>query len=140
NPFGVRRRSPLWIGRTKAAIHAAVQSAKTMTPAEAMKRINGILAHAWMVRAFLKHADELQEDEEMLEVHRMIFDYIRAVEPSYQRKDAQEYLRRAEGKLSKLRRVAEFFAQEHKRVSTHTNFEMAAASLTACVRQIEETL
>ena len=111
-----------------------------MTPEEAMHRINTTLAHAWMVRNFLKHAEEVQDDEPMLEVHRMIFDYIRALEPSYQRKDAKEYLRRAEGKLSKLRRVAEYFASDYPRVSTHTNFEMAAISLADCVRQIEETL
>jgi hypothetical protein len=109
-----------------------------MSPDEAMERLNGIMAHAWMVRQFLKHADEVQEHEEMLEVHRMIFDFIRAVEPAYQRKDAREYLRRLQGKLPKLRRQAEFFAAEYPRVSTHTNFEMAAASLTGCVRQIEE--
>src|SRR5439155_17750253 len=103
-----------------------------MTPAEAMKRINVILAHAWMVRAFLKHAEEIQEDEEMLEVHRMIFDYIRALEPSYEKRDVQEYLRRARGKLPKLRRQAEFFAANHRRVSDHTNFQMAAASLSGC--------
>src|SRR5262245_45016596 len=101
-----------------------------MSPEEAMQRINTTLAHAWMVRAFLKHADEVQEDEEMLEVHRMIYDYIRAVEPSWQRQDAAEYLRRAAGKLPKLRRVAEYFAQNHRRVSDHTNFEMAAVSLS----------
>src|SRR5438128_8460663 len=111
-----------------------------MTPAEAMKRINVILAHAWMVRTFLKHADEIQEDEEMLEVHRIIFDYIRALEPSFQRQDAKEYLHRARGKLPKLKRVAELFAREHRRVSDHTNFEMAARSLSGCVREIEETL
>jgi hypothetical protein len=111
-----------------------------MTPEEAMQRINSTLAHAWMVRNFLKHADEVQEDEPMLEVHRMIFDYIRAVEPSYQRKDAKEYLRRAEGKLPKLRRAAEYFASDYQRVSTHTNFEMAAISLSACVREIEGVL
>src|SRR3712207_3306693 len=54
-----------------------------MTPDEAMRRINVLLAHAWMVRTFLKHADEIQDDEEMLEVHRMIFDYCRAVEPAF---------------------------------------------------------
>ena len=59
-----------------------------MTAEDAMDRINLILAHAWMVRNFLKHADEVQEDEEMLDVHRMIFDYSRAVEPSLQRRDA----------------------------------------------------
>jgi len=111
-----------------------------MTPEEAIERINTTLAHAWMVRNFLKHAEEIQDDEEMLDVHRMIFDYIRAVEPSYQRKDAAEYLRRAEGKLPKLRRAAEYFAREYQRFSTHTNFEMAAASLLGCVREIEEAL
>ena len=111
-----------------------------MNSVEAMKRINLILAHAWMVRTFLKHADEIQEDEEMLEVHRMIFDYIRALEPSFQSQDAKEYLHRARGKLPKLKRVADLFAWEHRRVSDHTNFEMAAASLTGCVQQIEEIL
>jgi hypothetical protein len=111
-----------------------------MNPNEAMERLNTIMAHAWMVRNFLKHAEEVQEDEGMLEVHRMIFDYIRALEPSYQRRDAKEYLRRASGKLPKLRRVAEHLAQEYRQVSTHTNFEMAAASLSGCVRHIEEIL
>jgi hypothetical protein len=105
-----------------------------------MERVNVILAHAWMVRNFLKHADEVQDDEEMLEVHRVIFDSIRAVEPSFQRKDAKEYLRRIGGKLPKLRRVAEVFAHEYRRVSDHTNFEMAAVSLSGCVKQMEEIL
>jgi hypothetical protein len=109
-----------------------------MTSTEAMERANVILAHAWMVRNFLKHADEVQEDAEMLEVHRVIYDSIRAVEPSYQRKDTSEYLRRLHGKLPKLRRQAEYFAREYKRVSAHTNFEMAALSLTGCVQALEE--
>src|SRR5256885_8184429 len=105
-----------------------------------MESLNTILAHAWMVRTFLKHAEEIQEDEEFLEVPRLLFDYIRAVEPSYQRKDAKEYLHRARGKLPKLRRVAELFAREYRRVSDHTNFEMAARSLSGCVQELEETL
>lgn len=111
-----------------------------MTPEAAMERINLLLAHAWMVRQFLKHADEAQEDVEMLDVHRMIFDYCRAVEPSYQRKDATEYLRRAAGKLPKLKKSAEFFARQYKRISDHTNFQMASASLVGVVLQIEEAL
>jgi tRNA-dihydrouridine synthase len=105
-----------------------------------MERINLLTSHAWMVRQFLKHADEVQEDEEMLEVHRMIYDYTRALEPSYQRKDAAEYLHRAKGKLSKLRKVAEFFAANYERASTHTNFQMASISLKFVVQQIEEVL
>jgi hypothetical protein len=105
-----------------------------------MDRLNFVMAHAWMVRNFLKHAEEIEDDEEMLDVHRMIFDYIRALEPSYQTRDAAEYLHRAKGKLPKLRKAAEYFATEYKRVSDHTNFQMAAASLSFCVQQIEEVL
>jgi hypothetical protein len=111
-----------------------------MSPEAAMDRINLILAHAWMVRQFLKHADEVQEDNDMLDVHRMIFDYSRAVEPSLQRRDAAEYLRRAKGKLAKLRKAAEFFHENYARVSSHTNFQMAAISLKFVVQQIEEVL
>jgi hypothetical protein len=111
-----------------------------MSPEEAVERLNLVLAHAWMVRNFLKHADEVQEDEEMLEVHRLIFDSIRAVEPSRERGDCKQYLRRMQGKLPKLRRAAEFFGREYHRASAHTNFEMAALSLTGIVRQIEEIL
>ena len=111
-----------------------------MTPEQAVERLDVILAHAWMVRTFLKHADEIQEDEELLDVPRTLFDSIRAVEPARERGDTKEYLRRLQGKLPKLRRIAEFFAREYRRVSTHTNFEMAALSLSGCVRQIEEVL
>jgi hypothetical protein len=111
-----------------------------VTPEQAVERLNDIFAHAWMVRTFLKHAEEIQEDEEMLDVHRMIFDYVRATEPAFQRGDAGEFLHRARGKLPKLKRVAEFFAREHRRISDHTNFQMAARSLSGCVREIEKVL
>ena len=103
-----------------------------------MERINTVMAHAWMIRTFLKHAEEIQDDEELLAVPRMIFDYVRAVEPSYERKDAKEYLHRIKGKLPKLRKQAEFFAANYRRISDHTNFQMAALSLTGCVQRIEE--
>src|SRR5438105_1942002 len=109
-----------------------------MSPSEAVERLNVLLAHAWMVRTFLKHADEIQEDEELLDVPRTLFDAIRMVEPSYQRRDFQEYLRRLKGRLPKLRRAAELFAREFRRVSDHTNFDMAARSLSGCVREMEE--
>jgi hypothetical protein len=111
-----------------------------MRPEEAMERVHMLLAHAWMVRTFLKHADEIQDDEDLLDVHRVIFDSVRALEPSYQRKDVTEFLRRARGKLPKLRRVAEILEREYRRVSDHTNFQMAALSLRCCVADIEQTL
>lgn len=111
-----------------------------MTPEAAMERINKILAHAWMVRQFLKHAEEAQDDAGMLEVHREIFDYVRAVEPSYQKRDVAEYLRRARGKLPKLRKAAAYLSEHYAQVSSHTNFQMAALSLGFAVEQIEEVL
>jgi hypothetical protein len=107
---------------------------------EAMTRLNALFSHAWMVRNFLKHAEEVQDDEELLAVHRTIFDVIRAVETSYQRRDANEYFRRAQGKLPKLKRAAAALEREHRRVSSHTNFAMAALSLSTCTQQIEELL
>jgi hypothetical protein len=111
-----------------------------MTANEAVEHLQGVLAHLWMVRTFLKHADEIQDDEELLDVPRTLFDYVRAVEPAAQRNDIKEYLHRIRGKLPKLRRAAELLKSEYGRVSTHTNFEMAALSLMTALRQIEEIL
>ena len=109
-----------------------------MSPEEAVERLNVILAHLWMVRTFLKHAPEIEEDEELLDVPRTLFDAVRAVEPARERGDWAEYLRRLHGKLPKIRRAAELLHREHKRVSAHTSFEMAATSLTGAVKQMEE--
>jgi hypothetical protein len=111
-----------------------------MNPQEAMERINIILAHAWMVRTFLKHASDVEDDAQMLAVQRTIVAYARVLEPSYERMDADEYLRRAAMKLPKLRRVAAYLANEYCGVSDHPNFEMAARSLSGCVQAIEELL
>jgi hypothetical protein len=109
-----------------------------MTPEVAVQRLNTVLAHAWMVRTFLKHADEVQENEDMLNVPRTLYDSIRAVEPAFQRGDVADYLRRLKGKLPKLRRAADYFDAHFKEFSPHTNFEMAALSLLGVVRQMEE--
>jgi hypothetical protein len=109
-----------------------------MTPAEAVERLNVLLAHLWMIRTYLKHADEVMEDEQLVEVPRLLYDSIRAVEPSFLASDHPTYLRRLKGKLPKLRKGAELFAREYKRVSAHTNFEMASVSFSGAVRQMEE--
>lgn len=109
-----------------------------MSPAEAVERLHVLLAHLWMVRTFLKHADEVMEDEQLAEIPRLLYDSIRAVEPAYLAGDHATYLRRLKGKLTKLKRGAELFAREYNRVSAHTNFEMASISLSGAVRQMEE--
>jgi hypothetical protein len=109
-----------------------------MSPAEAVERLNVVLAHLWMVRTYLKHADEVVNDEELIEVPRLLYDSIRAVEPALLKGDHATYLRRLKGKLPKLRKIADLFAREYKRVSAHTNFEMASVSLSGAVRRMEE--
>jgi hypothetical protein len=109
-----------------------------MTPHEAVARLNTALAHAWMVRTFLKHADEIQASEAMLDVPRTLYDSIRAVEPAFQRGDVADFLRRLKGKLPKLRKAADYFAAHFREFSPHTNFEMASASLRGVVWQMEE--
>jgi len=109
-----------------------------VTPDEAVGRLTALLAHAWMVRTFLKHADEIQGDAAMLDVPRTLYDSIRAVEPAYERKDWGEYLRRLKGKLPKVRRAAEYFAAHYRDFSPHTNYEMASVSLLGVVRGMEE--
>ena len=109
-----------------------------MSPAEAVERLNVLLAHLWMVRTYLKHADEVTEDEQLVEIPRLLYDSIRAVEPALLAGDHATYLRRLKGKLPKLRKGAELFANEYKRVSAHTNFEMASHSLSGAVKQMEE--
>lgn len=100
-------------------------------------RLNTVLAHAWMIRTFLKHADEIQDDEAMRDVPRTLYDGIRAVEPAYERGDHADYLRRLKGKLPKFRRAAEHFAAHYREFSAHTNFAMAAISLTGVVAEMD---
>jgi hypothetical protein len=109
-----------------------------MTASDAVARLNLVLAHAWMVRTFLKHADEVQENEEMLDVPRTLYDSVRAVEPAFQRGDHAEYLRRLKGKLPKIRKATEYFTEHFREFSPHTNFEQAALSLQGIVQQMED--
>jgi hypothetical protein len=109
-----------------------------MVPADRMRRIDTLLSHVWMVRAFLKHSDEAQEDDELAGVHRELYDYMLALGGPLKENDADAYLKLATKKLGRLRKAAELFERIQPEVSAHTNFQMAAASLTAAVDEISE--
>lgn len=111
-----------------------------LTPAEAMQRIDTLLAHIWMVRTFLKHSDEAAEDDELAEIHRELYDYMLALGGPLNAGDAEEYLRIANKKFAKLKRTTETFRELQPEISSHTNFQMAARSLTAAVGEIEALL
>ena len=105
-----------------------------------MRQIDTELAHVWMVRTFLKHSDEAQEDDEVAEVHRELYDYMLALGGPLKAGDANDYLKTARKKLSNLKRATDLFTQIQPQVSSHTNFQMAAASLRTSVGRIDELL
>jgi hypothetical protein len=107
---------------------------------QAMREIETQLAHVWMVRAFLKHSEEAALDEELQAVHRALYDYQLAVGAAWREQNAQEYLHLAGKKFTKLRQASEEFARIQPEISTHTNFQMAVASLTAAVAEIGRIL
>jgi hypothetical protein len=111
-----------------------------MSPHDLMLALDAQLAHVWMVRAFLKHSDEAEESEELCEIHRALYDYMLALGGPLKDSNAEEYLKLARKKVSKLRRAAESFAALQPQVSTHTNFQMAVASLNTAVSEIQRLL
>ena len=111
-----------------------------LNPDQAMRRIETLLSHVWMVRAFLKHSDEAQEDEELQDVHRALYDYQLALGAACREQNATEYLRVARKKISKLRGASDAFARIQPEISSHINFQMAVASLEAAVAEIGHIL
>lgn len=110
------------------------------TADQAMQRIDLLLSHVWMVRAFLKHCDEAVEDEELCDVHRGLYDYMLALGKPWKDQDAPAYMKQAKKKLRKLKAAVELFNEIQPEVSGHTNFQMAAQSLNAAVAEIQQIL
>ncbi len=90
----------------------------------------------WMIRTFLKHADESEEDEDLRDIVRDLYDFILAVGPVDEVEDPAVYLKMAKKKLGKLRRATELYEEIQPEVSGHTNFVMAARSLRTAVDRI----
>jgi tRNA U34 5-carboxymethylaminomethyl modifying GTPase MnmE/TrmE len=101
-----------------------------------MQRIDDLLSHVWMVRTFLKHSDEVQEDEELNDIYRTLYDYMHALGEPAKLGDADGYLRQAQKKFAKLRAASERFGELQPEISTHTNFQMAARSLRTAVEGV----
>ena len=105
-----------------------------------MARLEQLFSHVWMVRTFLKHAEEAEEDDELNEVHRTLYDVMLSLGPALDASDSTAYLRQAKKKLRKLRDATELFLEIQPEVSTHTNFQMAAKSLRVCLDEIEAVI
>jgi len=102
--------------------------------------IDDQLAHIWMVRTFIKHSDEAVDDEDLSKIARELYDFIVAVAPAKQADDDDAFMTLAKKKYVKLKSAAVSFAELQAEVSSHTNFEMAARSLTLAVDRVGELL
>lgn len=101
-------------------------------------RFQHAMAHAWMVRTFVKHSDEVEDYPELMEIVRAVFDMSRAIESRAE--EPAEYLRFARKKITRLRKAAEQFRQDAWKASTHTNFRQAVISIASAVEQMESIL
>lgn len=110
------------------------------SPEDVMQRVDTLLCHVWMVRAFLKHCEEAEEDDELREVHRELYDYMLALGGPLAAGDAAGYLKQAKKKLRKLRNATQQFLEIQPEISSHTNFKMAAQSLAVAVKEIGDLL
>lgn len=98
------------------------------------------IAHVWMVRTFLKHSEEAEEDEDLCDVHRALYDYMHALGAPRENRDWPTLFKLAKKKYAKLRKATELWQEVQPEISSHTSFQMSRTSLVAAVRRIGELL
>ena len=108
------------------------------TQQEIVAECQRVMAHAWMVRTFVKHCEEVEDFPELMNAARVIFDTSRALETRVD--DPPAYLHMLRKKIGKLRQAAEQFRADAAQASTHMNFQQAVISLEACVERLETLL
>ena len=97
-----------------------------------------VMAHAWMVRTFVKHSEEVEDFPELMGVVRAVFDTSRALETRLQ--DPAGYIKMLGKKIGRMRRATEQFRGDAPLASTHTNFVQAVRSIDLCVTRLEQLL
>ena len=105
---------------------------------ELVNRSQQVFAHAWMVRTFIKHSDEVEDFPELMGIARAVFDSAMALESRVN--DPAAYFRMLEKKLGKLRQAADQFRTDAPQASAHTNFQQAVISIGACMEEWERLL
>ena len=93
------------------------------------------MAHAWMVRTFIKHCDEVEDYPELMGITRAVFDMSRAIESKAD--DPAAYFKFAGKKLGKLRKAGEQFREDAWKASTHTNFQQAVMSVQHAAEEMD---
>ena len=108
------------------------------TPAQIIDRCQTVMAHAWMVRTFIKHSEEIDDFPELMGIVRAVFDTSRALETRVDDPDA--YLKMLAKKIGKLGKAVEQFRIDAHQASTHTNFQQAVISIEASVEELQHLL
>lgn len=109
-----------------------------LSPAETVARCQIILAHAWMVRTFVKHSDVTEDFPELMGIVRSVFDTARSLESRVE--DPKAYIHQLRKKIGKLRAAAAKFRHDAPLASDHTNFKQAVISMDGCVAELEGIL
>ncbi len=105
---------------------------------EVIARCQQVMSHAWMVRTFVKHSEEIDEYPELQGIVRTVFDAARALETQVH--DPASYFKMLTKKLGRLKKASDEFAQQVKTASEHTNFKQAVISMNACVEELSYLL
>ncbi len=105
---------------------------------ELVQKSQKIFAHAWMVRTFIKHCDEVEDFPELMGMARSVFDSAMALESRVN--DPPGYFRMLEKKIGKLKKAADQFRIDAPEASSHTNFQQAVISIDACIEEWETLL
>ncbi len=106
--------------------------------ADIICRCDQVMAHAWMVRTFIKHSEEVEDFPELMGVARVVFDLSRALETRID--DPPSYLKMLQKKIAKLKKAAREFEKDAPLASTHTNFKQAVYSMNTCCEQLQSLL
>lgn len=104
-------------------------------PASLVDQCQLAMAHAWMVRTFVKHSPEAEDFPELMGIARTIFDLSRALETRVA--DPSGYFRMLGKKLHRLRSAVDQFAIDASQASTHTNFAQAVISVRGVLEALE---
>jgi hypothetical protein len=108
------------------------------SPQQLVERAQLVMAHAWMVRTFIKHSEEALEFPELMGIVRAVFDTACALETRIE--DPAGYFQMLAKKIGKLRKASEQFAIDAPQASAHTNFQQAVISMNACIDELEQLL
>ena len=84
-----------------------------------VERCQEIMAHAWMVRTFIKHSDEVEDFPELMGIVRAVFDTSRALETRVTEEPAYlKMLSKKIGKLEKRHRILPSMRRKRRAIRT----------------------